>query len=92
MLTGEDVLDLFLEHGALLKGHFRLSSGLHSDTYLQCTRVLMFPPVAARLAQALSARLDASGVKAAVVVSPALGGVIIGHEVARALAMPQIFT
>ena len=79
----------FEETGALLTGHFRLSSGLHSDKYLQCARLLMWPERAERAGQELSERLREFG--AAAVVSPALGGVIIGHEAARALGVPAMF-
>ena len=79
----------FEETGALLKGHFRLSSGLHSDRYLQCARLLMFPDRAERAGQELAHRLRSFAPKA--VVSPALGGVIIGHETARALRIPAMF-
>jgi orotate phosphoribosyltransferase len=84
-----DVLDLFKSSGALLEGHFRLTSGLHSSGYLQCALVLQHPDAAARLGQALAARLATTG--ATVVLSPALGGLIIGHEVARALGVRAIF-
>ncbi len=90
-MTSDDVLDLFLDHGGLLKGHFKLSSGLHSDTYLQCAKVLMHPPVAARLAQALAKAVVPLIDHVDVVVSPAMGGLIIGHEVARAMGHPFVF-
>lgn len=91
---GPDVLlKLFEERGALLSGHFLLSSGLHSARYLQCARVLMDPALATRLGAALAARLrpllDAAP---RAVVAPALGGVIVAHEVARALGCPGLFT
>jgi orotate phosphoribosyltransferase len=85
MLTIDD----FKEVGALLEGHFRLSSGLHSDRYLQCARLLMWPDRAERAGRALAGRLAEFSPEA--VASPALGGVIIGHEVARALAVRAIF-
>jgi orotate phosphoribosyltransferase len=84
-----DVLALFRESGALLEGHFQLSSGLHSAGYLQCALVLQHPPHAEALGRALAATLPADGVTA--VLSPALGGVIIGHEVARALGVRALF-
>ena len=92
MTTDDEVLDEFRAAGALLEGHFILSSGLHSPRYLQCARVLMEPERGARLAQALVARLPA-GVRAAIeaVVSPAMGGVIAGHEMGRALGVPAMF-
>lgn len=88
-LDQDDVLDLFRRTGALLEGHFRLSSGLHSNGYLQSALVLADPPMAERLGRALAERARALG--ATLVLSPALGGLIIGHEVARALGTPAIF-
>ena len=85
-----DVRRHFEETGALLSGHFRLSSGLHSDRYLQCARVLMWPRRADALGQALGALLRPLG--AETVISPALGGVIIGQEVGRALSVRALFT
>jgi orotate phosphoribosyltransferase len=89
------VLDLFHETGAYLRGHFRLTSGLHSREYLQCALVLQHPVHAARLGSLLAAALRSlvSGLAMKTVASPALGGVIIiGHEVARALGARAIFT
>ena len=87
------VLDLFRSTGAYLRGHFRLTSGLHSPEYLQCALVLQHPEHAARLGHALAGALRAMAPeKIDVVASPALGGVIIGHEVARALQARFIFT
>ncbi len=80
---------LFLEHGALLNGHFLLSSGLHSDRYLQCALVLAQPDVAERLGKALAATCAD---KPDLVLSPAMGGLMIGHEVARALGVRHYFT
>lgn len=89
-----DLLALLRSSGALLEGHFLLSSGLHSSRYLQCARVLMQPDVAtqlgAQLAMALRPDLDAELPHA--VVSPAMGGVIVGHEVARAFGIAALFT
>jgi orotate phosphoribosyltransferase len=84
-----DVLSLFRESGALLDGHFRLSSGLHSSGYLQCALVLQHPRHAETLGRALASGLPPQGATA--VLSPALGGLIIGHEVARALGVRAIF-
>lgn len=91
-MTEEEVLAEFRSCGALLEGHFRLSSGRHSGHYLQCARVLMNPARAARLAEAVVAGIP-DEVRAAVdvVVSPAMGGIIIGHEVARALGTDALF-
>ena len=80
---------LFLDHGALLRGHFLLSSGLHSDRYLQCALVLAQPGAAETLGRELAARCT---VKPDLVLSPALGGLLIGHEVARALGVRHYFT
>lgn len=90
--TTEQVLDEFRSCGALLEGHFKLSSGKHSGHYLQCARVLMNPARAARLAQAVVAGIPAEIVENVdVVVSPAMGGIIIGHEVGRALGKDAFF-
>jgi orotate phosphoribosyltransferase len=88
-MTPDSVLDLFRSSGALLEGHFRLSSGLHSNGYLQCALVLQHPRHAEALGAALGDRVRSLGVE--LVVSPALGGVIIGYEVARALGVRAIF-
>lgn len=88
-LQSETVLDIFRRTGAYLKGHFRLTSGLHSAEYLQCALVLQHPEHAEACGRALAARL---GVRPDVVVSPAMGGLIIGHEVARAFGVRHIFT
>jgi orotate phosphoribosyltransferase len=85
----EAVLGLFRSSGALLEGHFKLSSGLHSGGYLQCALVLQHPSNAEALGRALGEKLRALG--ATVVLSPALGGLIIGHEVGRVLGVRAIF-
>ena len=92
-MTSKDVLERFTTLGALLEGHFRLSSGLHSPQYLQCALVLQHPAEAEALGGALGAELEArlGAVKPTAVLSPALGGLIIGHEVARALGVRAIF-
>lgn len=82
-------LSIFRECGALLEGHFRLSSGLHSGRYLQCALVLQHPQHAETLGRTLAARLREF--EPTVVLSPALGGLIIGHEVARGLGVRAIF-
>ena len=91
-MTEDEVLRLFRDAGALLEGHFILSSGLRSPRYLQCARLLMDPQRAERVARALAERIPA-GLRAQldIVVSPAMGGVIIGHEMGRALGRPAIF-
>jgi orotate phosphoribosyltransferase len=91
-MTEDEVLSEFRASEALLEGHFRLSSGRHSGHYLQCARVLMDPLRAARLATALAAKIPRElRQQISKVVSPALGGVIIGHEMARALGVEAIF-
>ena len=91
-MTEEDVLAEFRTAGALLEGHFILSSGLHSPRYLQCARVLMDPARASRLAEALAASIPADlRARIDIVVSPAMGGVIIGHEMGRALGKEALF-
>src|SRR6059036_3057380 len=84
-----DLIDLFRRSGALLDGHFRLTSGLHSSGYLQCALVLQHPRTAEALGRAIADRTR--DLRATVVLSPALGGVVIGHEVARALGVRAIF-
>jgi orotate phosphoribosyltransferase len=88
-MNRETVLDLFRASGALLEGHFRLTSGLHSSGYLQCALVLQHPEHAEKLGAALAEKTRALNV--GLVVSPALGGLIIGHEVARGLGVRAIF-
>jgi orotate phosphoribosyltransferase len=90
----ESILELFQSTGAYLKGHFRLTSGLHSAEYLQCALVLQHPRAAEHLGHQLAVELrkSAGPRKIEVVVSPAMGGIIIGHEVARALGTRFLFT
>ena len=92
-MTESNVLELFNQTGAYLKGHFRLTSGLHSSEYLQCALVLAHPAHAEVLGAELAAKLQAISPeqKINVVVSPAIGGLIIGHEVARALGVRFLF-
>jgi len=88
-VTSDSILDTFRRAGALLDGHFRLSSGLHSPGYLQCALVLQHPREAEALGAAIAER--AAGLRAEVVLSPALGGIVIGQEVGRALGVRAIF-
>ena len=88
-MTRDELLDVFRKSGALLDGHFRLTSGLHSPGYLQCALVLQHPPQAEALGAALATRTR--DWRATTVLSPALGGVIIGHEVGRALGIRAMF-
>lgn len=89
-----DLLALFREREALLEGHFLLSSGLHSPRYLQCARVLMDPEVASQLGRSLADALrpHLGGTEPRAIVAPALGGVLVAHEVARAFACVGLFT
>ncbi len=92
MMSDDQILAEFRAADALLEGHFILSSGLRSPRYLQCARVLMDPARAERLARALAAKLPAElRERIEAVVSPAMGGVIIGHEMGRALGKPAMF-
>ena len=92
MMTNEEILAEFRASDALLEGHFILSSGLRSPKYLQCARVLMDGARAERLACALAAKIPGeTRDKVQAVVSPAMGGVIIGHEMGRALGKPAMF-
>ncbi len=85
MLTKEEIVHIFEVAGAIRHGHFELSSGLHSGTYVQCALVLQYPRFAEKLGQALAALFSDAQID--VVVSPAMGGVLIGQEVARALPL-----
>jgi orotate phosphoribosyltransferase len=89
-MTEDEILEIFRTHGALLEGHFILSSGLHSDRYIQCALLLQHPRVAEQLCSALAAKLRHLGATA--VAAPALGGVLVSHEVARALGLRALFT
>jgi orotate phosphoribosyltransferase len=89
LMNQEAVLDLFRKSGALLEGHFRLSSGLHSNRYLQSALVLQYPEFAAALGEALGART--AHLQSTAVLSPALGGIVIGQEVGRALGIRALF-
>ena len=88
-MTHDELIQLFRASGALLEGHFRLTSGLHSPGYLQCALVLQDPARASALGSAIADRVRP--LRASVVLAPALGGIVIGHEVARALGVRAIF-
>jgi orotate phosphoribosyltransferase len=88
-MTRDELLDLYRRAGALLDGHFRLTSGLHSPGYMQCALVLQHPQHAEALGRAIADRVR--DLRPTVVLSPALGGVVIGQEVARALGVRAIF-
>ena len=89
-MNAEQVIDQFRTTGALLEGHFQLSSGLHSTVYLQCALVLQFPERAEAFGRALAEKYRGEAIQ--LVASPAIGGIVIGHEVARALGARFIWT
>ena len=89
-MNAEAVLDEFRRSEALLDGHFRLTSGLHSPVYLQCALVLQFPENAEKFGKAIADQFNGKGIQ--LVASPAIGGLVIGHEVARALGARFIWT
>ena len=92
-MNKEDVLNEFRDADALLEGHFLLSSGLHSEMYLQCARVMMDPERGARICNALAEKIRGTiEEKIDIVVSPAMGGVVVGYEMGRQLCVPSIFT
>jgi len=85
----EHLLSIFRDSGALLEGHFQLTSGLHSDRYFQCARVLQYPHYAELLCGELAQRFRPAGID--VVVAPALGGIVVGQEVGRQLRARTLF-
>lgn len=89
-MTEKDVLKIFDKYNALLSGHFKLSSGLHSEKYLQCALVLQYPDVAEKLSKALAERFSKE--KVDLVIGPALGGITLAYEVARAFKVRGLFT
>ena len=93
MMTEQEILKIFADTGALLEGHFELRSKLHSDRYFQCANVLRYPRVAARLCDELVAKMNAACDVGRIdgVISPAVGGILVGHEVARALDTKCVF-
>ena len=89
-MNADQVIDQFRDTGALLEGHFQLSSGLHSTVYLQCALVLQFPDKAESFGGAIAEKFRDAGIQ--LVASPAIGGIVIGHEVARALGARFVWT
>ena len=89
----EDVLKIFEETGALLNGHFELRSGLHSNRFFQCALVLQYPRIAGQLCEALVEKMkqELQDLEVDTVIAPAMGGITIGHDVARALGVRFIF-
>lgn len=90
MLTREEIVSIFQQTGAMLSGHFKLTSGRHSDLYFQCARVLQYPDCTAALCRELAARF--TGEDVSLVIGPATGGIIVSYETARALGVRGIFT
>ena len=88
-MSPDELLDLAREAGALLEGHFILSSGLHSPSYFQCARLLAYPDSASKVGAALGKQ--AAGLEVDVTIAPALGGILVAHEVARALGIRAVF-
>lgn len=89
MLTREEIWDLFVQTGAVLKGHFRYTSGLHGDTYVQCARINEYPAVNVKLCGELARRMEES--KPDMVIGPALGGIVLAYEIARQLETRAMF-
>jgi orotate phosphoribosyltransferase len=89
-MTEKETLALYEKTGALMRGHFRLTSGLHSDVYLQSALVLQYPEHAEALGGALAASFEGTGART--VLAPAIGGILVAHEVARALGIRALFT
>jgi orotate phosphoribosyltransferase len=90
-MNEKEIFDKFIEAKALLEGHFVLSSGLHSAKYIQCARVMMFPEIASQLCGQLAKIISQRFETIDMIVSPAMGGVIVGYEVARQLKCPAVF-
>jgi len=89
-MTREEILSLFIESGALLEGHFQLTSGLHSDRYFQCAKVLQHPRAAEKLCHDIADAFPSHSVD--VVIAPAIGGIVVGQEVGRQLGVRTMFT
>lgn len=89
-MTREEIIDIFTKTGAMLTGHFRLTSGKHSNRYFQCAQVLQYPHYTERLCQEIARRFKDQGVET--VIGPAMGGILVSYEVARALGVRSLFT
>lgn len=90
MLDKDSIMDIFMRTGAVMKGHFLLTSGLHSDTYIQCARVLQYPEYTAKLTGVIAGTFKHESID--LVVGPAVGGILVAYEVARQLGVPALFT
>ncbi|MCL2798629.1 MAG: orotate phosphoribosyltransferase [Firmicutes bacterium] len=88
-MTNEEILEIFHQTGGVLKGHFRLTSGRHADTYMQCAKLFTYASCSEKLCKALAEKLEGYG--ANIVVSPAVGGILMGYEVSRHLKLPNVF-
>lgn len=88
-MTNEEIQRIFEECGALLSGHFLLSSGLHSDQYVQCARVFEHPPAAEKLCSVLVQKL--TGINPTIVMGPAVGAITMAYEMSRQLGVPNVF-
>lgn len=91
-MSSENILKLFKEHQALLEGHFLLSSGLHSPQYLQTAMLLQYPDITEKLSRNIAGKIRELNLDIQCVVSPAVGGIVIGHEIARTLNVRSIYT
>lgn len=89
MLSREEAIKIFTDSGALMEGHFLLTSGRHSNQYMQCAQVLQYPAATEKLAQDIAAKFAREGIE--LVIGPAMGGIIVSYEVARQLGVPSIF-
>jgi len=89
MLSQQEAIDIFTQSGALMEGHFKLTSGRHSNRYMQCAQVLQYPHYTEQLAAHIAARFAGDGIDK--VIGPAMGGIIVAYEVARQLKVPGIF-
>ena len=90
MLSKEEATRIFIDSGALMEGHFRLTSGRHSNQYMQCAQVLQYPQYTEKLAAHIAEKFAADNIE--IVVGPAMGGIIVAYEVARQLGITAIFT
>ncbi|ABI68586.1 orotate phosphoribosyltransferase [Syntrophomonas wolfei] len=90
MLSKEEATRIFIDSGALMEGHFRLTSGRHSNQYMQCAQVLQYPKYTEQLAAHIAEKFAADNIE--IVVGPAMGGIIVAYEVARQLGITAIFT
>ena len=89
-MTEKEILDIFTKTSAILEGHFKLSSGLHSSKYLQCAKVLQYPKHAEKLCRLIASKFENQKINA--VIAPAMGGIVVSYEVARAMGAKGVFT